>query len=111
MKHKMRLHNGPFEKIKNKTKTVELRLYDEKRKLINVGDIIEFENRVTQEKINVEVIKIHIFKSFKELYQNFDKISIGYDAKEKSNPKDMEQYYTKEEQEKYGVVGIEISLI
>lgn len=111
MKHEMRLHNRPFEKIKRKTKTVELRLYDEKRKLIKIGDIIEFENRVTQEKINVEVVKIHIFKSFKELYQNFDKISIGYDENEEANPKDMEQYYTKEEQEKYGVVGIEISLI
>lgn len=111
MKHKMRLHNGPFEKIKNKTKTVELRLYDEKRNLINIGDTIEFENRVTLEKINVKVIDIHVYENFEELYKHFDKISIGYDESEQAISNDMEQYYTKEEQDKYGVVGIEISLI
>ena len=34
MKHEMKLNNGPFEQIKNGTKTIELRLYDEKRKLL-----------------------------------------------------------------------------
>lgn len=43
----MRLHNSPFKLIKNGTKTIELRLNDEKRKLIKVGDIIRFTNRVT----------------------------------------------------------------
>ena len=33
-------------------------------------------------------------------------------SKEKiANPKDMEMYYPKEEQDKYGVVGIELKLI
>ena len=30
MKHEMKLNNGPFERIKNGTKTIELRLNDEK---------------------------------------------------------------------------------
>ena len=54
----MRLKNGPFKAIKSGTKKVELRLNDEKRKLIKEHDIIEFENRITLEKIEVEVIKI-----------------------------------------------------
>lgn len=33
MKHQMKLNNEPFESIKNGTKTIELRLYDEKRRL------------------------------------------------------------------------------
>jgi len=111
MEHKMRLYNGPFEKMINGTKKVELRLYDEKRKLINVGDIIEFENRLTQEKINVKVVGVHIFNNFEELYQNYDKISIGYDEDEYADPCDMEEFYSKEEQAQYGVVGIEINLI
>lgn len=40
MKQVMRLHNKPFELIKNGSKSIELRLNDEKRKLIKVGDII-----------------------------------------------------------------------
>lgn len=110
MIHKMRLNNGPFINIKNGTKTIELRLLDEKRKLINIGDTIIFENRKDSETIEVQVINLHKYKSFKELYPNFNKISLGYKANEEAKPEDMEKYYTKEEQKKYGVVGIEVKL-
>lgn len=32
----------PFEKIKSGSKTIEMRLFDEKRQRISVGDFIEF---------------------------------------------------------------------
>ena len=32
MIHKMKLNESPFERIKNGTKTIEFRLYDDKRK-------------------------------------------------------------------------------
>ncbi|MBQ7140066.1 MAG: ASCH domain-containing protein [Bacilli bacterium] len=111
MKHEMRLHNEPFELIKNGTKTIELRLNDEKRQLINIGDVIEFENRTTLEKISVKVINLHKYNSFEDLYKHFDKISMGYSEDEEANPKDIEKYYSKEEQNKYDVVGIEMKLI
>lgn len=109
--HEMRLHNSPFNLIKSGTKTIELRLNDEKRSLIKVGDKIEFTNRVTEEKIMVEVINLHKYNSFSELYKHFDKVSMGYREDEEADPKDMEQYYSKDEQDKYGVLGIEIKLI
>ena len=109
--HEMRLHNSPFNLIKSGTKTIELRLNDEKRSLIKIGDKIEFTNRITEEKIVVEVINLHKYDSFVELYKHFDKVSMGYDEDEEADPKDMEQYYSKEEQDKYGVLGIEIKLI
>ena len=111
MKHEMRLHNDPFLKIKGGTKTIEMRLYDDKRRLIKENDIIEFTNRANNEKICSKVIKLHIFNSFEELYKHFSKISLGYNEDEIANPKDMKLYYSKEEQDKYGVVGIEIKLI
>ena len=42
MVHYMRLNPKPFEKIASGRKTCELRLNDEKRKLISVGDTIIF---------------------------------------------------------------------
>lgn len=108
MKHEMKLNNKPFECIKNGTKTIELRLNDEKRKLLTVGDYIEFTNRVTNEKLLVEVIDLFKYNSFEELYKHFNKIEMGYSINEEANPKDMENYYSKEEQEKYGVLGIKI---
>ena len=55
MKHEMKLNNGPFERIKNGTKTIELRLNDEKRQLLKIKDLIEFTNRTNDEKILVEI--------------------------------------------------------
>lgn len=111
MIHKMRLHDEPFKCIKEKNKDIELRLYDEKRRLINVNDFIEFTNTKTNEVIMTKVIKLHVFKSFYELYPHFNKVRLGYNEEEKCDPKDMEMYYSKEDIEKYGVVGIEIKLI
>lgn len=111
MKHKMNLNNEPFNCIKNGTKTIELRLNDEKRQLLKEKDLIEFTNRTTLETITVEVKALHKYSSFEELYKHFDKTSIGYDKDDIANPKDMDKYYSKEEQEKYGVVGIEVKVI
>ena len=55
MRHEMKLNNSPFVSIKNKTKTIELRLNDDKRQKINVGDEIEFINNMTSEKLLVDV--------------------------------------------------------
>lgn len=107
----MRLHKEPFELIKNGSKTIELRLYDEKRQMINIGDTITFENRSDGDKIQVKVIALHKYPSFEELYKHFDKISMGYKEDEEADSKDMELYYSSEEQSKYGVVGIEMELI
>ena len=42
MKHVMKLHSTPFEMIQSGRKTIELRLHDEKRRLISIGDEIKF---------------------------------------------------------------------
>ena len=111
MIHKMKLNNEPFNSIRSSNKTIEMRLYDEKRRLINIGDIIELTNIKTLEKVSVKVIQLHVFNNFEELYKNFDKEILGYNKNDKASPDDMTKYYTKEEQEKYGVIGIEIKLI
>ena len=110
MIHEMRLHDAPFKLIQAGTKTIELRLFDEKRQQIQVGDEIIFKNRVTEEELSTKVIAMHIYSSFADLYWDYDKVSLGYGKDEEAKPEDMELYYSKEEQEKYGVVGIEIQL-
>lgn len=109
--HEMRLNNVPFSLIKEGIKTVEMRLYDEKRKSIKVGDTITFINRLTNEKVKTKVIYLHIYDSFETLYRDFDKISLGYKKDEECSYKDMEKYYSIEKQKEYGVLGIEIELI
>lgn len=107
----MKLNSDPFIKIKSGKKTVELRLYDEKRQKLKNGDKIEFTNIKTGETLVCNVKRLHVFPSFEELYEHFDKISIGYDEDETADFKDMEKYYSKEDENKYGTVGIEIELM
>lgn len=111
MKFECRLHDDPFNLIKDGSKTIELRLYDEKRQEMQVGDLLEFTNRVTGDKLLTKIIALHIYSSFADLYRDYDKTSLGYRKDEEVKPEDMELYYSKEEQEKYGVVGIEIELV
>ena len=107
----MRLHNEPFILIKKGTKTIEMRLNDEKRQLIKVGDTIEFINRYNNDIIYVEVINLYYFNNFEDLYDSFDKTSIGYNDGDEGNPNDMKQYYSNEEIDKFGVLAIEIKLL
>ncbi|MGN1000321.1 MAG: ASCH domain-containing protein [Bacilli bacterium] len=111
MIHKMKLRNTPFLRIKEGSKTIEMRLYDEKRKMINKNDLIEFTNIDTSEVLTVNVLDIHIFNNFEELYRAFNKQSIGYRDEEVASFSDMNTYYCNEDIKKYGVVGIEIELI
>ena len=111
MKHEMKLNNGPYTSIKNGTKTIELRLNDEKRQLLRIKDMIEFTNRETLEQMLVEIQNLYHYSSFEQLYKHFDKVSMGYREEDVADPKDMEEYYSKEEQKKYGVLGIEIKKV
>ncbi len=61
MIHKMRLVDFAFKAIKSGDKDIEIRLNDEKRKLIKVGDIIEFEHLDTKEIIKVKVLNLYTF--------------------------------------------------
>ena len=107
----MKLWNDSFEAIKNKTKTIEMRLNDEKRSNIKIGDIIEFTNTMTLEKLKVKVDNIYKYANFEELYKHHDKISIGYKEEEIADPNDMLMYYKKEDVEKYGVLGIGLKVL
>jgi len=111
MEFKMHLREKPFFMIKAGKKDIEMRLYDEKRQKIQKGDTIEFSNVETGQTINTEVVDIHKYNGFDELYSSFDKQRLGYYEDENAKPQDMKQYYSDEEIKKYGVVGIEIKKI
>ena len=108
----MKLRPAPFEMIKSGQKTIELRLYDEKRQKIKAGDEILFTNTVTGETLETSVVKLHRFDSFEDLYKSLPLLQCGYTSENvgKATPADMEQYYSSEAQKKYGVIGIGIYL-
>ena len=111
MEYIMHLREHPFYMIKSGKKDIEIRLYDEKRKKIQKGDTIEFSNVETGQTIKTEVVDLHVCKDFASIYNNFDKTRLGYLENEEASPEDMQKYYSLEEINQFGVVGIELKLI
>ena len=113
MTHAMQLQPSPFEMIRNGTKTIELRLFDEKRKKIRTGDTILFTNTESKETLEVKVLELLVFDSFETLYSRLPLTECGYTEEDidTASPDDMNAYYPKEMQQKYGVVGIRVALL
>lgn len=111
MLHSMKLKDEPFHSITAGYKTIELRLFDEKRQALKVGDFIEFTNIDSPDlTVTKRITALHRFASFEELYSFLPLLSCGYTPFTLPYAKagDMQAYYTKEEQDKLGVVGIEL---
>ena len=113
MIHEMKLQPQYFNFILNGTKRIEIRLNDEKRQNIKLGDKIKFlKEPDLNESFEAQVIGLLRYNSFEDMFKDYD-ISILSD---KSMTKEelisvLEPFYTKEKQEKYGVLGIRIELI
>ena len=113
MTHCMNLELSAFLKIANGSKTIELRLNDKKRQKINIGDRIEFRCSEINSVIFAEVIKLHKFLDFEQLYKALPLEKCGYSKNDlkSAHYTDMEKYYIKEQIKKYGVLGIELQKI
>ena len=114
MIHEMNLHDAPFDMISSGRKIYELRLYDEKRRKIKVGDEIRFtRSRGGEDTVRCLAVGLHLFSSFTELYASLPLLQCGYTEEDiaTADPSDMDIYYSKEKQASYGVVAIEIRLI
>ncbi len=108
--HNMKLWLGAFGHIADGSKTIELRLNDEKRQQINVGDTIVFNCTKNNDTITARVKALHKFADFRELYSALPLDKCGYTANEAKTAKytDMYDYYTEEQIKKYGALGIEL---
>ena len=107
MLHKMKLKESPFERIKNGTKKIEFRLYDEKRQQIKIGDQIEFSKLPDlQEKLLVDVIELYKENTFEDLFRK-----LYFDEEEIVRKTElMHEFYSIEKEQQYGVLGIGIKI-
>ena len=107
----MKLAPAPFEKIVSGNKVIESRLYDEKRQQINLGDQIEFACSENQSRKVVTIVKaLYRYPDFENLFSDFSPSLFGGVSKEELL-KEIEVFYSKEEQYKCGVIGIKIEVV
>lgn len=109
--HIMNVKDKYYNLLKSGKKVIELRLFDEKRKLIKVGDVVKFYNASNEnDNFQASVTALHRAENFDELCSIISPIKAGFESKE-SLLKVLEEFYPIEKQNKIGVIGIEIKRI
>ena len=86
IRHEMHISSRSFDRMMEGTRRVELRLYDDKRRMIMLGDSILFS--CEDRGMSVKVVGLHRFPSFFELYSSIPKGMLGYHDDEPSDPRD-----------------------
>ncbi|MBQ8844452.1 MAG: ASCH domain-containing protein [Clostridia bacterium] len=108
--HEMRLEEVYYNLIKERTKIFEIRLNDEKRQELKVGDKILLKKRPDcKETMIVEVEDLIYFKSFEDMLKNISLKEIGLSNLTEKETVDLyHSFYSVEDEQKYGVVAIKI---
>lgn len=105
---KVHLHSDVFDIVKNGKKDIEVRINDEKRRQLKVGDTLVFLRRPNDDdEIRVKVVGLEYYDYFENLVAHYDMERIylsGYTKEQYLN--EMKRFYTMEEQEENGVVAI-----
>ncbi len=107
--HTMHLDDKSFDQISQWSKTIELRLFDEKRQKLVVWDSILFINNSNlNETIQKEIVWLLIYKDFASILGDYPvNYFWGYDIE--TTLASLYHIYTKEDESKYGVVWIRLS--
>ena len=111
--HEMHLADEPFDMIVSGKKTVEVRLNDEKRRGISMGDIVIFYRKsCLSDMCAVTVVGLRDYKNFSELFSTERLADTGcIEMTAEQAAQSMYKYYSPEQEERDGVLAIEIKLI
>jgi len=104
--HQLILSEEPFAAIASGHKTIESRLYDEKRRKIQLGDQIMFINRTNpKQTVTVTVVGLLRYATFHDLFSHNDPRKFGSKNIEWLENQ-INEFYSAEDQQRYGVLGI-----
>ncbi|MBQ7653069.1 MAG: ASCH domain-containing protein [Clostridia bacterium] len=110
--HEMSLRHEYFLKIEDGSKTFELKKYDEKRRSVKIGSSVCFADLESGKQVLCEVTSLTVAPSFDDLFEKVDIESCGFSGVDNAAAAIMmEEFYTKAEQAKYGVVAIGVKVV
>jgi len=109
--HQLKLATEPFNAIVSGDKTIESRLYDEKRQKIQIGDQIIFTNRDNpSQTATVKVIGLLRYATFHDLFSHNNPRKFGGESVEWLENQ-INEFYSLHDQKQNGIIGIEFELI
>jgi len=106
----MHLNHQPFTAMQNGTKQIEVRLNDEKRSQLRVGDLVSFTDLQTGEILETKVLALEEFPTFKDLFRKYSGSIVGSSESESIENLDREnmEIYSRAQEAKYGALAIRI---
>lgn len=109
----MKLQSKYYDFILKGTKRIEIRLFDEKRQKIKLGDTIKFLKKpLLNESFKVKVVELLRYDSFEDMINDFDISTLANKSMTKEELiSTLESFYSREKQKQYGVLGIRFELI
>ena len=112
MTHEMKLQPVYFNKIRSGEKIYEIRLNDEKRKTIKVGNYIVFKKEPQLvDQITCKVSDLIIFDSFKTMIETLPPALVGFENMSNTEIIDIyHQFYTEADEKHYGVLAIKVEI-
>ena len=97
-----KLHTKPFAAIASGRKTIESRLYDEKRRKIQLGDQIVFIDSASPEQtVTATVVGLLRYATFHDLFSHNDPRKFGSESVEWLEDQ-INEFYSPEDQYLYG---------
>lgn len=108
----MKLQPIGFDKIKSGKQTLEIRLNDEKRQQVNVGDLVIFKKEPDcYDGVVAKVVDKKFFKTFLQMAETLPLKDMGFEGlNAEAVDREMHKYYSKSDEEKYGVVVFKIEV-
>ncbi len=109
--NEMKLHPAPYDLIRDGTKTVEIRLFDEKRASLAEGELILFKKQpYLHEMLYKKIGAIKRFGSIGDMFDAYGAVPLGCkeDDNAESLAEGMKSYYSDEDVTKYGWCAIEL---
>ena len=109
----MHLNERNFFKIKRGEKIFEARLFDEKRSMIKVGDVIRFHLRDAGDFFDAGVVGLNKYDSFAEMFFDLGPEVFGCsnDYCEENFVFNCRKFYSEEDEKRFGVLGIRLEVL
>ena len=107
--YRMKLTGSNFQLIQKGKKTIEIRLFDEKRKKLKIGDEIVFTNiNDENQKIKVIVKDLITAENFETLFNGINLVDAGWNTNDTAEiaANDMLKYYSANQIKENGVLAI-----
>ena len=105
------LDSDIFDIVDNGSKNVEIRLNDEKRRQLNVGDTLVFLRRPDDiDSVRATITNLVYLNSFEDVFNNYGMKRVYLENTSKEDYINlMKRFYSDEEVSEYGVVAIEFN--